>query len=360
MAGACGLALLVAEAFLRGELCRRAGEEEFARVAERFRANPLSVRPKRQPPLTGISAVRRARGGEGINAQGFRGPGVSPTKPADTLRVVCLGGSSVYGTANSNVQNTWPARLQAVLSATRPVEVLNGGVPGFQAMQSVGRFETVFAPLHCDVAILCNLFNDIITSRTERLGLLGGDRAVDPLEGWMPQLLSHSALGMLMLSSSLDVGGVWDDDGDPSSADGTSFLRPVPPTIQEHEKLRERTLDAHELDVRRPGSGLDRCFYPQGQVRQLAAILAHGSRRDRLKDVRIPTLVIHGIDDPLVPVEGGKDTAAHIEGAELMLVEGMGHDNPRQVWPRAVEAITALTRRAARAEAELKAVPAAS
>src|SRR6187401_969514 len=104
MAGACGLALLVAEAFLRGELCRRAGEEEFARVAERFRANPLSVRPKRQPPLTGISAVRRARGGEGINAQGFRGPGVSPTKPADTLRVVCLGGSSVYGTANSNVQ----------------------------------------------------------------------------------------------------------------------------------------------------------------------------------------------------------------------------------------------------------------
>lgn len=104
----------------------------------------------------------------------------------------------------------------------------------------------------------------------------------------------------------------------------------------------------------------DRCFYPQGQVRQLAAILAHGSRRERLRSIRVPTLVIHGADDPLVPVEAGKDTAAHIEGAELMLVEGMGHDNPRQVWPRAVEAISKLTRRAVLQEAELNAVPVAS
>jgi pimeloyl-ACP methyl ester carboxylesterase len=74
----------------------------------------------------------------------------------------------------------------------------------------------------------------------------------------------------------------------------------------------------------------------------------------------VPTLVIHGIDDPLVPVEGGKDTAAHIEGAELMLVPGMGHDNPRPVWPQAVEAISSLTRRAARAEVERTVVRAAS
>src|SRR5262249_4907388 len=155
-------------------------------------------------------------------------------QPADTLRVVCLGGSSVYGTANSSAQTTWPAQLQQVLSATCPVEVLNGGVPGFQARQSVERFETVFVPLHCDVAIVCEGFHDIVSSRSERLGLLAGDHAVDPLEGWMPQLLSHSALGMLMLSSSLDVGSVWDADGDPG-ADGTGFLRAVPPTVQERE-----------------------------------------------------------------------------------------------------------------------------
>lgn len=263
VAGALGLALLVAELFLRGELCRRAGEQEFARVAERFRANPLSVGPKRKPPSVGISAARRARGNEGINQQGFRGPPVAPTKPAGTLRVVCLGGSSVYGTANSTALTTWPARLQQVLAATRPAEVLNGGVPGFQAQQSVERFETVFVPLHCDVAIVCNLFNDVVTSRAERLGLLAGDRAVDPLEGWMPSLLAHSALGMLALSSSLDVGSVWDDDGDPGHADGTSFLRPVPPTIQEREGLRGRTQDARDMDARRPGSWLDRCFFPQ-------------------------------------------------------------------------------------------------
>ena len=156
----------------------------------------------------------------------------------------------------------------------------------------------------------------------------------------------------------------------PAKADAMAFLITPPPQdrdgLIEHSVKLWRTIGSpgfpfdEEFIRERSAQLYDRCFYPQGQVRQLAAILAHGSRRDRLKDVRIPTLVIHGIDDPLVPVEGGKDTAAHIEGAELMLVEGMGHDNPRQVWPRAVEAITALTRRAARAEAELKAVPAAS
>jgi pimeloyl-ACP methyl ester carboxylesterase len=110
----------------------------------------------------------------------------------------------------------------------------------------------------------------------------------------------------------------------------------------------------------RSGMVYDRCFCPAGQVRQLAAILGHGSRRERLKSVQAPTLVIHGLDDPLVPVEGGKDTAAHIAGAELLLIEGMGHDNPRPVWPRAIDAIARLTRRAARAEAERGAVPIAS
>jgi pimeloyl-ACP methyl ester carboxylesterase len=91
----------------------------------------------------------------------------------------------------------------------------------------------------------------------------------------------------------------------------------------------------------------DRCFHPEGQVRQLAAILAAGSRRERLSQVRVPTLVIHGADDPLVPLEGGRDTAEAIPGAELMIIEGMGHDQPRPLWPRVVERIAASTARAA-------------
>jgi pimeloyl-ACP methyl ester carboxylesterase len=93
--------------------------------------------------------------------------------------------------------------------------------------------------------------------------------------------------------------------------------------------------------------GYDRCFYPQGMVRQLVAILAHGNRKTALALVKVPTLVIHGTQDPLVSVEGGKDTAKAIPGAQLMLIEGMGHDLPHGgAWPRIVEAITSHTLRA--------------
>ena len=71
-----------------------------------------------------------------------------------------------------------------------------------------------------------------------------------------------------------------------------------------------------------------RMYYPQGFNRQYAAILASGPRHERLKSVVCPSLVIHGTDDPLVPVDGGEDTAAAIAHAELDLIEGMGHDIP--------------------------------
>ncbi len=88
----------------------------------------------------------------------------------------------------------------------------------------------------------------------------------------------------------------------------------------------------------------DRCFYPQGMVRQLVAILTQVNRVPALASVKIPTLVVHGTSDPLVPVEGGKDTAKAIPGAQLMLIDGMGHDLPHGgAWPRIVEAIAAHT-----------------
>jgi pimeloyl-ACP methyl ester carboxylesterase len=93
----------------------------------------------------------------------------------------------------------------------------------------------------------------------------------------------------------------------------------------------------------------DRCFYPQGVGRQLVAILSHGSRRRALAKLTVPTLVIHGTADPLVPVEGGKDTARVVPGAQLILIEGMGHDLPHGgAWPQIVEAITAHTKKATR------------
>lgn len=88
----------------------------------------------------------------------------------------------------------------------------------------------------------------------------------------------------------------------------------------------------------------DRCFYPQGIVRQFVAILTQPNRVPALASVEVPTLVVHGTDDPLMPLEGGRDTAKAIPGAQLMLIDGMGHNLPHgEAWYRIVDAIDAHT-----------------
>ena len=94
------------------------------------------------------------------------------------------------------------------------------------------------------------------------------------------------------------------------------------------------------------GEAFDRSYYPQGYARQLVAIMAQGNRSSNLKSVSVPTLVIHGSDDPLVPVEGGRATANAIPGAELLIINGMGHDFPEGAWPQLVEAISTHVKKA--------------
>ncbi|MFQ5981312.1 MAG: alpha/beta fold hydrolase [Candidatus Heimdallarchaeota archaeon] len=83
----------------------------------------------------------------------------------------------------------------------------------------------------------------------------------------------------------------------------------------------------------------DRSYYPQGAGRQFAAILASGSRREALKEANIPTLVIHGDADPLFPVSAGIDTAETIPGADLLIIEGMGHSIPLEFAQKVIVAI---------------------
>lgn len=90
---------------------------------------------------------------------------------------------------------------------------------------------------------------------------------------------------------------------------------------------------------RRVRGDFERGWYPQGVARQMAAIVADGDRRPMLKAVRAPTLVIHGEADPLVPIAGGRDTAAHIAGARLMTIPGMGHDLPLALVDTLADAI---------------------
>jgi len=86
----------------------------------------------------------------------------------------------------------------------------------------------------------------------------------------------------------------------------------------------------HELESMRPlfERVARRGLYRAGTSRQLLAVLATGDRRPLLAQIKAPTLVVHGADDPLVPVAAGRDTAAHIPGAKLEIVDGMGHDFP--------------------------------
>jgi len=83
----------------------------------------------------------------------------------------------------------------------------------------------------------------------------------------------------------------------------------------------------------------DRCFCPAGVTRQMAAVLASGSRVEALRECMIPTLVIHGSEDPLVPVQGGIDTAEAIPNSELLIIEGMGHFIVEEVWADVIDAI---------------------
>jgi len=84
---------------------------------------------------------------------------------------------------------------------------------------------------------------------------------------------------------------------------------------------------------------VSRGIHPAGTARQLLAILAAGDRRPLLARIAAPTLVIHGRDDPLLPVAAGRDTALHIAGARLEIIPGMGHDLPAGLQPRLVELI---------------------
>lgn len=93
-----------------------------------------------------------------------------------------------------------------------------------------------------------------------------------------------------------------------------------------------------ELTAQLWDEGLD----PAGSARQLLAIYASGDRTEAVRGIARPTLVVHGDSDPLINVSAGRRTAELIAGAELLIIPGMGHDLPRQVWPAIVDAVSAV------------------
>jgi len=143
----------------------------------------------------------------------------------------------------------------------------------------------------------------------------------------------------------------------PSAAARRALLRPTPSpadvdAVVEHlvslfGVIGSPGYPADQEELRgRIERGVRRAYDPAGTVRQLLAIVAAPDRSPQLKRIAVPTLVIHGADDPLVPPEAGRATARSIPGARLMLIDGMGHDLPPALWPALVDAIAAHCRAA--------------
>ena len=131
--------------------------------------------------------------------------------------------------------------------------------------------------------------------------------------------------------------------GQPAPVVNTLFGGPSPKTRQDVmdravASLRVVGSPGFPLDEaeagQRAGLAYDRAYDPLGLVRQSIAVLASGDRTARLRSLTLPALVIHGADDKMIDISGGRATAAAIPGSELVVIEGMGHSLPRPLWPR--------------------------
>jgi pimeloyl-ACP methyl ester carboxylesterase len=137
--------------------------------------------------------------------------------------------------------------------------------------------------------------------------------------------------------------------GNPTDEATQALLAPAPRT---REDAMERAVSTYGV-IGSPGFPLDEAGLrdraaqswdrhmhdSKGIIRQLSAIWASGDRTARLGELDLPVAVIHGEDDCLISVSGGRATAKAIPGAELEVVEGMGHDLPRDAWPQVIAAI---------------------
>lgn len=202
----------------------------------------------------------------------------------------------------------------------------------------------------------------------DELGIESAHIAGASMGGMIAQLvaLNHPAKARSLIS-------IFSTTGDPSLPRSTPEAQAAL-TSAPSSQAREDVI-AHSLENRRAysstrfpydeerlgkliGDAYDRSFYPEGPLRHWAAIVTASPRTDRLKQLRVPALVLHGSSDTLIPPEAGRHTAAQIQGAEHHEIEGWGHDMPVGVIPELREKIVPFVTRVEEMREDGFAIPA--
>ena len=173
--------------------------------------------------------------------------------------------------------------------------------------------------------------------------------------GFIAQLVAINHPDHVLSLTSI-MSGPGGEDAVPPEPEGADVLMRIPPPTREgrieHGLWIRKTLKGsgdpfdEAMESRQVERAYDRSYYPVGTGRQLVAILAAEGRLEKLSRIKVPTLVIHGTGDVLVPIENGRRVAHAIPGARLLEFEHMGHNLPERVWPQVFDAIEELTRQA--------------
>jgi pimeloyl-ACP methyl ester carboxylesterase len=190
----------------------------------------------------------------------------------------------------------------------------------------------------------------------DALGIRAAHIVGASMGGFISQLIAINHPDRVLSLTSIMSGPSRNEGGVPPTPEASAVLFAKPPTTPEESiemgMVGRRALvgsgDPFDEAFERAKAtrAVQRAWYPVGAGRQLLAILAAHPRLESLHGVRVPTLVIHGQDDILVPIENGRMVAAAVPGARMLEIAGMGHDLPKRVWPQVIDAIAETTRKA--------------
>jgi pimeloyl-ACP methyl ester carboxylesterase len=192
------------------------------------------------------------------------------------------------------------------------------------------------------------LLRDLGATRTHVVGASMGGMITQALVINHPELLA-SACSIMSTTGDRSVGA-------PTGEAMGALLRPpatsreeaIDASVEGSKVIGSPGYPTDEAVLReRAGAAYDRAYRPEGTARQLGAILASPDRTEGLRGVRMPFLVVHGEDDPLVTISGGRATAAAVAGSRLLTFPGMGHDLPEALWGPVSDAIVDNTELAA-------------